>query len=133
MVANTLKEYRWFFNCKSTLEDGHGFHNHARSLLIDGIIGGEGEGPLRPKPVKSGVIILGYNPIATDIVATEYMGIDHTKVKLFMARIRGVKKLNDFSNEDIIINSTEHKYNKLLVRKNSPYKYNVPGGWKGYL
>ncbi len=32
LVANTLKEHRWFFNCKCTSEDWHSTHHHARSL-----------------------------------------------------------------------------------------------------
>lgn len=101
--------------------------------LIDGIIGGEGEGPLRPKPVKSGVIILGSNPVAVDIVATEYMGIDHAKVKLLTASVRGRKKLKAFSTEDIKVTSTDHRYDELLINKESPHKYRVPNGWKDYL
>lgn len=101
--------------------------------FIDGIIGGEGDGPLCPRQVKSGVIFLGCNPVATDIVATEYMGIDCTKIKMLMAKVRGSKILKNFAMEDIIISSTEHQYDNLLITKNAPYKYNIPRGWKGYL
>jgi uncharacterized protein (DUF362 family) len=44
--------------------------------LIDGIIGGEGNGPIAPDPVLSGVIIAGANPVAVDSVATTFMGFD---------------------------------------------------------
>ena len=33
LVANTLQEHRWFFNCKSTSEVRHTTHLYARSLL----------------------------------------------------------------------------------------------------
>lgn len=101
--------------------------------LIDGIIGGEGEGPLRTKQVKSGVIILGKNPMATDIVGTAYMGIDYEKIKLFMANMRGKKKLKTFRTEDILVNSTNHQYDELLKKGNLSYKYDVPRGWQNYL
>lgn len=45
--------------------------------VIDGIIGGEGEGPLRPTPKSCGVILAGFNPVAVDVVATHLMGFDH--------------------------------------------------------
>lgn len=32
LVANTLQEHRWFFNCKSTSEVRHTTHLYARSL-----------------------------------------------------------------------------------------------------
>ena len=101
--------------------------------LIDGIIGGEGEGPLCTRPVKSGVIILGSNPIASDFVGTLYMGVDYKKLKIFTEKFKGRKKLKTFSFHDIIINSTEHQYDELLTKNCLTYKYDVPSGWKGYL
>lgn len=101
--------------------------------LIDGIIGGEGEGPLRPKQVRSGAIILGYNPVATDIVGTAYMGIDYTKIKSFMEKGTERRKLKSFGAEEIVINSTDSQYDDLLQSGNAPYKYDVPSGWKNYL
>ncbi len=48
--------------------------------LIDGIIGGEGEGPLGAEPIRNGVFVAGLHPVATDIVATRLMGIDPTRI-----------------------------------------------------
>ena len=36
MVANTLKEHRWFFNSKFISADWHTTHHHARSLNYGG-------------------------------------------------------------------------------------------------
>lgn len=44
--------------------------------LIDGVIGGEGNGPVSPDSVPSGVIIAGVNPVVVDTVATTFMGFD---------------------------------------------------------
>lgn len=43
-------------------------------IVIDGIIGGEGNGPLRPTPVNSQVIIAGTDPVACDTVGLTFMG-----------------------------------------------------------
>lgn len=48
--------------------------------LIDGIIGGEGEGPLGADPIASGILVAGLHPVATDIVATRLMGIDPMRI-----------------------------------------------------
>ena len=48
--------------------------------LIDGIIGGEGEGPLGADPKPSGVLIAGRHPLATDVAATRLMGIDPLRI-----------------------------------------------------
>jgi len=51
--------------------------------VVDGIIGGEGEGPLSPSPVASGVIVAGIDPLAVDICCTRLMGLDWRKIPQF--------------------------------------------------
>ncbi len=50
--------------------------------IVDGIIGGEGNGPLAPDPVESNVIIIGTDPAAVDAVACRLMGFDPMKVPI---------------------------------------------------
>ena len=42
--------------------------------VVDGIIGGEGDGPVLAMPKVSGVLLAGFNPMAVDICATRLMG-----------------------------------------------------------
>ncbi len=56
--------------------------------FIDGIIGGELDGPVSPDPVKSGVFLAGYNPVALDCVASTLMGFDPAKIRLL---VRGLE------------------------------------------
>ncbi len=42
--------------------------------VIDGIIGGEGYGPLLVRPVKSNIVLAGIDPVAVDTVALNFMG-----------------------------------------------------------
>jgi uncharacterized protein (DUF362 family) len=49
--------------------------------VVDGIIGGEKEGPLAPIPKPCGVLIAGDNLLAVDLVGTRLMGFDWRKVK----------------------------------------------------
>jgi len=44
--------------------------------LLDGIVAGEGEGPLAPSDVPLGAIVAGTDPIAVDLVAVRLMGFD---------------------------------------------------------
>jgi len=50
--------------------------------IIDGILGGDAEGPLTPDPVESGVMIAGEDPLNVDIFATGVMGLDWHKTKM---------------------------------------------------
>jgi uncharacterized protein (DUF362 family) len=42
--------------------------------VIDGVKGGEGQGPISNKPVKSEIVIAGRDPLAADVVAITFMG-----------------------------------------------------------
>jgi len=44
--------------------------------IIDGIVAGEGNGPLAPKPKRCGVLVGGRDSWACDYVATTLMGVD---------------------------------------------------------
>jgi uncharacterized protein (DUF362 family) len=75
--------------------------------VIDGIIGGEGNGPLAPTEKRSGVVIAGLNPLATDIVGSRMMGFDWQKLRYitnllenehFEFYIEDVKRIEVLSN-----------------------------------
>ena len=48
--------------------------------IIDGIIAGEGNGPMEADAKPCGVLIAGTNPVAADFVATRLMGFNWQKV-----------------------------------------------------
>jgi len=52
--------------------------------IVDGVVAGEGNGPMAPEAVPSGVLIAGMNPVAVDTVCTLLMGFDDTKVPLLV-------------------------------------------------
>lgn len=50
--------------------------------VIDGIVGGAGEGPMNPLPVASGVVLAGFNPLSVDWCAAQVMGFDPARLKV---------------------------------------------------
>lgn len=48
--------------------------------LVDGIVAGQGNGPMAPDPVPAGLIVAGLNPVAVDTVCTLLMGFDYRRV-----------------------------------------------------
>ncbi|MEE9207610.1 MAG: DUF362 domain-containing protein [Gemmatimonadota bacterium] len=44
--------------------------------VIDGIIGGEGDGPLRPDPKPAGLLVASLDPVALEAIGAELMGFD---------------------------------------------------------
>lgn len=53
--------------------------------IIDGVLAGEGEGPLAPADVPLGAVIAGTDPVAVDLVAVRLMGFDEAK----LSKLRG--------------------------------------------
>jgi hypothetical protein len=50
--------------------------------LVDAVVAGEGEGPMRPTPRPAGLIIAGVNPAAVDTVCCRLMGFDESRIPL---------------------------------------------------
>ena len=52
-----------------------------RSLtIVDGIVGGDREGPLEPRPVPAGLLLAGFDPVLVDREAARLMGFDPTLI-----------------------------------------------------
>ncbi|MAJ59748.1 MAG: hypothetical protein CBC48_07065 [bacterium TMED88] len=66
--------------------DAEGFQSEARRPLktvltvLDGIVAGEGNGPLAPEDVPLGAILASTDPIAVDLVAIRLMGFDERRI-----------------------------------------------------
>lgn len=94
--------------------------------LCDGIIGGQGDGPLRPEPLPLGVISFTNNSALNDICMVTLMGFDYRKIPL-------LKNQNiDFSdgNYEIFLNGQKASLKDVseLAVKTIP-----PPGWVNYL
>lgn len=51
-------------------------------VVVDAVVAGEADGPMRPTPRPSGLVVAGGNPVAVDAVCCRLMGFDETKVPL---------------------------------------------------
>jgi uncharacterized protein (DUF362 family) len=56
--------------------------------IIDGVVGLEGDGPVRGTPIDVGVLVMGANPTATDATATRIMGLAPERVE-YLRRAAG--------------------------------------------
>ena len=70
--------------------------------VLDGIVAGEGEGPLAPRDVPLGAVLAATDPIALDLAALRLIGFDERNVpkirepmKDEQLRITGVRELDD--------------------------------------
>ncbi|WMJ88635.1 DUF362 domain-containing protein [Anaerocolumna sp. MB42-C2] len=66
-------------------------------VVIDGIAGGEGFGPLGVRPVQSNIVLAGVDPVAVDSVALDFMGFtleEVSHVTLAAKEALGISDLN---------------------------------------
>jgi uncharacterized protein (DUF362 family) len=102
--------------------------------VVDGIIGGEGNGPLYPDPIRSGFVIAGINPVAIDSVCAKIIGFNPDRIPS-IANAYHVKKyrLCDFKPEDIKILYNHNTYLIADFPKDQMVKYRPHFGWEDYI
>lgn len=80
--------------------------------FVDGIIGGEGNGPLDPQPKSAGVLVGGFNPVSVDLVCGRLMGFDYRKVPMLLRAFDAhPRPLIAVGPEDVQCRSNQSAYN----------------------
>ena len=102
--------------------------------LIDGIIGGDGKGPMEADPKESGILIASTNPVYADTVAAALMGYDYKKIPT-ISKGYEIKKypLTSCGADDIVITSNQGSWQKKIsdFRYEDTLKFNPHFGWVG--
>jgi uncharacterized protein (DUF362 family) len=92
--------------------------------IIDGIIAGEGNGPMEADAKPCGVLIAGTNPVAVDFVGAKIMGFDWRKIPTLHEAFRiSDLKLADFSPEEI----------EVLPELSEMFHFKPHFGWKDHI
>jgi hypothetical protein len=72
--------------------------------LVDGVIAGDGNGPLKPTPRKAGLIFAGFNPVAIELAGILAMGFDYRKIRVVTEALKLSKLLLcDFPNKEPLL------------------------------
>ena len=104
--------------------------------VVDGVIGGDGDGPACPDPYPAGVIIAGYNPVAVDCSAARLMGFDPSRVpQLAHAFDPHSMALADFPYDAIRLVSNERAWSGSLegLAPGSTFHFRPHFGWVGQI
>ena len=102
--------------------------------FIDGILGGEGEGPAYTTAVNSGVLMFSDNLVALDWVNAILMGFDPEQIPLLREACRIPKyplTSCDLDDENIIHNGRLTSASKFIQLEK--HHFEPPPGWKGKL
>lgn len=104
-MALDLNKLLFYGNADGTFRDSDSRYtsSHRRYLtIVDGIIAGEGNGPMSPDAKPCGMLVGGFNPLAVDTVCATLMGFDYRKLPILARgwQIRDLP-LADFTAEEI--------------------------------
>ncbi|MEP0843776.1 MAG: DUF362 domain-containing protein [Phycisphaerae bacterium] len=101
--------------------------------LVDGIIAGEGNGPLAPDRRPAGVVIAGVDFTAVDLVCARVMGLDYTRLPMLREALRPHRfPLTTVGYADIHCVSTDPDYTGRLCELAAPgLAFRPHFGWTG--
>ena len=147
-TGNTIRNGNWSGNdtawrmvhdlnrCLSYSNDGV-FPSASRKRyfsIIDGVIGGDGNGPASPDSVASGLLVAGHNPVSVDCVATRLMGFDPMRLRILSEVFEpSALPLVDCAYEHIVVNSNVESWNGPLhtLRFADAVRFRPHFGWAG--
>jgi uncharacterized protein (DUF362 family) len=100
--------------------------------VVDGIIGGEGNGPMAPDPKPSGVLLAGLHPTAVDLVAATLMGFDWQKLRLLKGCF-AMRELSfvPFQPGDVTVVSNHPSWTGPLDQIEDVFHFRPHFGWMG--
>ncbi len=102
--------------------------------IIDGVIAGEGNGPLSPVAASAGALIFGDNAVAVDEAACRVMGFDPQCIPMVREAIasRFMFPLHAESDDSgkVMFNNEEIELNEMPMALGRPFK--PSRGWRGY-
>ena len=98
--------------------------------LVDGIIGGEKDGPLEPTANKAGVIMASNNPYYADYVRAHVMGFDPMKIPYIKnCQMDGRLQELDFNNMHVVC----RQHGEIVDFREVNLHFQPQVGWKGQI
>ncbi len=100
--------------------------------IVDGVISGQGEGPLEPKPKNSGILILGDNPALVDLVGLKIIGYNQSRIPSVFNALhdnRSYFNLDKIILDSDFINVNNSKFSKIEDIKS--LNFEKPNSWLG--
>jgi len=100
--------------------------------VVDGIVAGEGNGPMAPDRRECGLILAGTHPLAVDCVAASAMGFEPERIRLLERAFR-MRELRfaDFSRDAIRVVSNVEEWTGGLGEFDAGFRFKPHFGWVG--
>jgi uncharacterized protein (DUF362 family) len=102
-------------------------------MMVDGVIGGQGEGPLAPEAIHSGALIFSDDVAMGDWAAARLIGFDPRKVPLLREAFNGHQPLSIVKPESVSICFNGSKANIESMASGGGLSFEPPRGWLGHI
>lgn len=105
-------------------------------VLVDGIIAGEGNGPMNPDPVHAGVLLFGTNAASVDAVSAYLMGFDPELIPIICQAFQCKSyRLADWDWHEIEVRSNHAPWNGQLteIASDSTFRFRPHFGWASHI
>lgn len=105
-------------------------------VLVDGILAGEGRGPMNPDPVEAGLIIFGASAASVDATCAYLMGFDPERIPIVREAFRREPyTLADGDWRNIMVSSNYAEWNGYLpeIPDESTFRFAPHFGWVGHI
>lgn len=101
--------------------------------IVDGIVAGEGRGPIRPEQRSDGIVIAGKDFFAVDMAATRMMGFDYTKIPI-LAKVKNARGFTLSAAGEVNCNSNKEKWKRLWeLKKEELLNFEPPLSWRDHI
>jgi len=100
--------------------------------LIDGIVGGDEDGPMAPTPRPEGVLLAGFDPLSVDHVACQIMGFDPMRIREIRRAVQLMKFPLVDSDAPITVDSNQRSWSH-RIEPGTDLKFRPHFAWRHYL
>lgn len=118
--------------------DGTLAHQPQRAVftIVDGVVAGDGDGPLAPTPRPAGILMAGADPAAVDIAAARLMGFRYRAIPTVRLALDGAAgfRLAGFEEAALRIVSSSPRWHGLdPCAAGDSLEFRPHKGWKGHI
>jgi len=117
--------------------DGHLQDSPTRRVfcIVDGIVGGEGNGPMDPTPKPSGTVVVGKNPVAVELVCARLMGFDYMRLPVLRHALdKHSLPIAAFEYSEVICRSNRKQFDRPLYEFDGrSLAFKPHFGWQGHI
>jgi uncharacterized protein (DUF362 family) len=104
--------------------------------VVDGIVAGEGDGPMAADAIPAGLVVAGFNPVATDTICAAIMGFDYEKIPMLASVWKQTPhRLAEFDVPQIRCRSGVFSWNGSLdeIADAAHLHFRPHFGWRGHI